>query len=296
MANIPMTSVDVLDSERCELGEGPIWDDRSEELLWVDIVRRQVHHRSLDGPRSTVTFEEAVGAVALCRDGGWLLSLEHGPARSTRSGDVARLAWFADADPGPSEMPVRANDAACAPDGRFFAGTMAWDASASAGALYRLDPGGGPLVRVLDGVTISNGIGWSPDGRTMYYVDTRTQRVDMFAYDTGTGSLADRRPGVDIDPRVGAPDGLTVDAAGAIWVALWGGGAVHRYAPDGRLDRVLELPCTQVTSCTFAGAQLDRLAVTSAFVDLDRPQELAGATFVADVGVTGLPTNRYDQG
>jgi sugar lactone lactonase YvrE len=222
---------------------------------------------------------------------GWLVALESGPAFLADDGTAAPLGTFVDADAGAEPpTPMRANDAKCDPRGRFWVGTMAYDFSSGAAALYRLEPGERVARRVLSDLTISNGLGWSADGRTMYFIDTPTQRVDAWDYDLDEGTIANRRTLVEIPERAGSPDGMTVDAGGCLWVALWGGGAVNRYTPAGRLDRVVELPCAQVTNCTFAGPALDRLVVTTAWFGLGQPEPLAGATFVVDAGVAGTPT------
>lgn len=285
---------DVVDDLRCELGEGPVWDTEHGELLWVDITAGAVHRRPLaGGTRSSVWFKEAVGAVALRDSGGWAVGLASGPALRNENGSFEQRWFFADVDAQAAPVPIRANDGKCDPCGRFWLGTMARDGQPGHGSLYRLDPHHGTFTPQLTGVGISNGLGWSPDGDEMYYVDTATDRLDVMAFDAEQGKLGDRRPVVDFASLSGSPDGLTVDEDGAIWVALWGGGAVHRYTPEGSLDQIIELPCQQVTSCTFVGAALDALAITTATVGLTRPEPLAGATFVADVGTRGRDPDRY---
>jgi sugar lactone lactonase YvrE len=215
------------------------------------------------------------GFVAALQDGFWAVG--DGPAE--------RIAAVPEARPG-----LRFNDGKCDPAGRFWAGTMAYDQAEGAGALYRLDPDG--LARmVIDEVTISNGLAWSLDGRTMYYIDTPTQRVDAFPCDPVTGAVGDRRSEIHIPPEAGAPDGMTIDAEGGLWIALWGGSAVHRYL-DGRLEQVIELPVSQPTSCCFGGESMDELYVTSARQGLSagrlRAETLAGALFRIRPGVRGL--------
>jgi sugar lactone lactonase YvrE len=183
------------------------------------------------------------------------------------------------------------NEGGCDPDGRFWCGSMAYDQAPGRGALYRLDPDGA-VRRILDGVTISNGLDWSPDGSLAYYDDTATHRVDVFDYDRVTGLTA-RRPFVRL-PDDGNPDGLTVDAEGGVWVALFGGGAVHRYTPAGALDVVVEVPTAQVTACTFGGPRLDELFVTTSREGMAADDDpLAGALFRAEVGVPGLPVREF---
>jgi sugar lactone lactonase YvrE len=184
------------------------------------------------------------------------------------------------------------NEGGCDPQGRFYCGSMAYDETSGAGSLYCLETDGAAR-RVVDGVTISNGIVWSLDGTQVYYVDTPTQRVDVFDHDPVTGELSGRRPVVHIDPAVGAPDGLTQDAEGGLWVALWGGGAVHRYTLDGRLDAVVEVGPLQVTACAFGGADLDELYITTSRDKLSAPEPAAGAVFGHRPGVRGVPVRTY---
>jgi sugar lactone lactonase YvrE len=188
------------------------------------------------------------------------------------------------------------NDGKCDAAGRFWAGTMALDERGGAGALYRLDPDG-HVETMIDGVTISNGLDWSDDGRLMYFIDTPTQSVDVFDFDLASGRIANRRSFARIDPVDGAPDGLTLDAEGFVWVALWGGSRVRRYAPDGALDSIVRVPATYVTSCAFGGADLGDLYITTARIKLseaDRAsQPLAGGLFRARPGVRGRPPHRF---
>jgi sugar lactone lactonase YvrE len=190
----------------------------------------------------------------------------------------------------------RMNDGACDPAGRFWAGTMAIDERPRAGALYRLDPDL-TVHTMLTGVTISNGIDWSPDGRRMYYVDSPTRRIDVFDFDPKTGAIADRRPFVEVPADAGIPDGLTVDAAGFVWLALWGGAALRRYAPDGTLERAVPLPVSHPTSCAFGGPALDELYVTSARRDLTPDerarQPMAGGLLRLRPGVVGRPAHVF---
>jgi sugar lactone lactonase YvrE len=281
--------VDVALDARAALAEGPVWDAAAGRLLWVDILANAVH--SFDpGTGDDTAFDvgRAVGAVALRATGGLVLALEDGFGRTEPGAtDVELIAPVGADDPS-----IRFNDGACDPAGRFWAGTMSYEGIAGAGSLYRLDPDRS-VERMLDGVTTSNGLAWSADDRTMYYIDTATGGVDAFDYDAGTGSIANRRRFVDV-PGPGMPDGMTIDEAGCLWVALWRGSAVHRYRPDGSLDRVVDIPCELVTSCAFGGPDLDELFITSAREGLDEralaDQPLAGSLFRCRPGVRGLPT------
>jgi sugar lactone lactonase YvrE len=171
---------------------------------------------------------------------------------------------------------------------------MALDKHAGAGSLYRADLGGKPaqIVRMLEGVSISNGIDWNPEDDLMYYTDSPTGRIDVFDWDLAAGTISRRRPFVTLSPGDGAPDGLCVDSDGFVWVALWGGSAVRRYRPDGTLDREVRLPVTQVTTCAFGGPDLDELFITTAAGGLAEEEPLAGAIFHYRPGCQGRQPNR----
>ncbi len=285
-------TLEVFDDHPCELGEGPVWDAATGQLLWLDILRAQVHRRAVDGsgPRITETVDHAIGCLALRTDGTWLVGDARGAALRVGDAPAQLIASIAHLEGGEPSTPLRSNDGGVDPVGRFWFGTIAWDLSPGVAALYRMDdPPTGPVTRVLTGVSISNGIGWAPDGATMYYVDSPTGRIDRFRYDVATGDATDRRPLATIASAAGVPDGLAVDRDGAVWVALFGGSAVHRYLPDGRLDRIVDVPTPNVTSCAFVGDDLGRLAITTAAVELSDPGPLAGATYLLDVDVPGLP-------
>ncbi|MBB0243258.1 SMP-30/gluconolactonase/LRE family protein [Streptomyces alkaliphilus] len=268
-----------------ELGEGPTWDPDGERLIWVDILGGRVHgYRPGDGRRSVRVVEQHVGAAKPRAGGGLVLNLrdgvfalDDGPDR----GDLRPLHH----DPVPGR---RGNDAAVAPDGSLWAGTMRYDEGEGGGTLVRVAPDGSSRT-VLSRVTVSNGLGWSPEGDRMYYIDTPTRRVDVFDF-TPDGDVRDRRPLVHTGERDGFPDGMTVDADGCLWVAFWEGGAVRRYTPEGRLDRTLRMPVSRPTACAFGGPGLRDLYVTCARVGLGPHDEpLAGSLLVIpDIG-QGLP-------
>jgi sugar lactone lactonase YvrE len=184
------------------------------------------------------------------------------------------------------------NDGGCDPHGRFYCGSMAYDKTPGVAALYRLDPDGSTRV-VLDLLTISNGLDWTPDGSRAYYNDTDTYRVDVFDYDRDAG-LTNRRAFIDVTPDDGRPDGLTVNAEGGVWVALNHSGTVRRYTPDGAPDAVVDVPSRQVTACTFGGADLDQLFMTTSRENLPRGDDpLAGSLFRAEVSVRGFPVREF---
>ncbi|MFE1297031.1 MULTISPECIES: SMP-30/gluconolactonase/LRE family protein [unclassified Streptomyces] len=262
------------------LGEGPTWDAATGRLLWLDILGSRVHtYDPATGRRTVRTTEQHVGAVKPRAGGGLVLNLRDGVGLLDADGTFRWLHH----EPVPGR---RANDAAVAPDGALWAGTMRYDEAPGGGTLSRLT-GDGTAEVVLDDVAVSNGTGWSPDGRLMYYIDSPTRRVDVFSY--ADGRVDDRRPFARIEEGAGFPDGLTVDADGCVWVALWDGGAVRRYTPDGRLDRVITLPTPRVTACAFGGPDLTDLYVTTARVGLTAPHPTAGSLLVVPGAGQGLP-------
>lgn len=285
--------VDVLDRQPCRLGEGPMWDDRTREVFWVDILACMVHRLDLEtARRTTLPMPTLVSAIVprLATRSGWLVSLKDGPAFVDGEGAITPLAPCLETDGSMPKAQVRCNDAKCDAWGRYWLGTMGLDETLAAGSLYRLDTGFSKPLRIVEDVAISNGLGWSPDQKRMYFIDSGTNRIDTFDYDAESGEIANRRPLVRIPPEVGTPDGMAIDADGCLWVVLHDGGQVQRYTPDGRLDRAIGLPVVRVTSCAFVGPKLDRLVVTSARDDAGECEALAGATFVVNAGVTGTPT------
>ena len=282
-------------TEQTLLGEGARWDARRGELLRVDILAGCVYRDRVakDGaliPVRTYEVPTTVGSIAPIEgDEGWLLAAGRGFVHLTLDGAVNALAEVAPAG-------TRMNDGACDPQGRFWAGTMAEDHHAGGGALYRLDGEGG-IELMLDGLTIPNGLGWSLDGATMYLIDSGPRVVHAFGFDPDRGTISGGRELVTVAEELGAPDGMTVDAAGDLWVAIYGGGQVHRYSPDGELRQVLTVPAEQSTSCAFAGPGLNRLYVTTATEDWSeaqrRAEPAAGLAYRFDTDVTGRPAMQF---
>jgi len=226
---------------------------------------------------------EIAAAMRPRRTGGAVIGIERGFALEEPDGTVRPLdeVW--------SDQSVRMNEGGCDPDGRFYSGSMAYDQRPGAASLYRLDPEETVHV-VLEGVTVSNGLEWSPDGALVYYNDTATYSIAVFDYNRDTG-LIGRRVFVALENR---PDGLTVDGEGGVWTALSDGGAVRRYTPEGQLDAVIELPTRKVTACTFGGDRLDELFITTSREGLEPGDDpLAGALFRAVPGVTGVPVREF---
>lgn len=283
-------------------GEGPTWDGDQGELLWVDITGGLVRRAAVDDD-GTLTATgvhrggATVGAVVPAAAGGWLLAAGGGFTHLTGDGEVHELLTLAGEGGTEADGGTRMNDAACDPAGRFFAGTMAFDERAGAGALYRLDLDG-TVTTVLDDLTVSNGIDWSPDARTVYLADSGPGIVHAFAYDVDTGAFTDGRVLLRFDGDDGVADGLTVDDEGCLWTALWGGGQVRRWSPEGELLAVVEVPRVAGTSsCAFAGPGRDLLVVSTSAEGLDdaarAAQPDAGRLFTARPGVTGPPARPY---
>jgi sugar lactone lactonase YvrE len=282
---MPGSQPEVAVSIRCGLGEGPAWDARRDELLWVDILGESVYaYRSDSAAVRQMPIGQPVGAIVPRTAGGYAVAIRDGFAYLD---DAGRLTMAA---PVEDEVPLnRMNDGKCDRRGRFWAGTMATEHSPGAGSLYRLDAHG-EVTHVLGDVTVSNGLGWSPDGQTMYYTDSDTRGVDAFDFDEATGQLSNGRRLIHVER--GLPDGLAVDEEGYLWVALYDGNAVCRYTPDGKLDDELQLPVSLVTSCAFGGNDRRDLYITTA-ADRHPHEPLAGMVFVCRPGVAGLACDSY---
>ncbi|MGW2086186.1 SMP-30/gluconolactonase/LRE family protein [Streptomyces sp. NPDC001880] len=272
--------LDVAVHEQAELGEGPTWDPATGRLVWVDIVSARVHtYDPVSGRRTVMATEQHVGAAKPRVAGGLVVNLRDGIGLY---GPDGAFRWLVH-DPVPGR---RGNDAAVAPDGALWAGTMRYDGSADGGGLIRV-AADGAVTAVLPVAACANGIGWSPDGRLMYFIDTPTRRVDVFDFD-GEHAV-NRRPFATVEEGAGFPDGLTVDAEGAVWVALWDGAAVRRYTPDGALDRTVALPVRRPTACAFGGVGLRDLYITSARTGLAAPHPLSGSLLVLPDAGHGMP-------
>lgn len=269
------------------LGEGPLWSDREKALYWVDIVGQRVSRLMLDGNRvDSWDIPEMIGWVIERRDApGFVVGLRSGFAYLSL--DPFRIDPIA--DPQPDLPGNRMNDAKADAAGRLWAGTMPLDGEAPTGGLYRLDPDG--RVATMDrGYRIANGPAISPDGRWLIHTDSALRKLYRFALHVD-GTLGPREDFLRFRDAWGTPDGMTFDAEGGLWIACWGGSQVARFAPDGVLDRVIRLPASQITSCTFAGEALDRMFVTSAAIGVDEPE--GGALFEVDPGCQGLAPMRF---
>ncbi len=288
-----MNAVAIAHDPGAEHGEGPTWDAAAGRLIWVDLLRGIVHRLDpATGDDEPVQVGQPVGAAVPRAGGGLALAVRDGFALLDPGSERPRMVAEVEADTPSNRM----NDGKCDSAGRFWAGTMALDSRPGAGALYRLDPDM-TVTTTLSGVSISNGLGWSPDDRTMYYVDSGEQAIDAFDFDVKQGRVTNRRRLAAIEVEAGTPDGIAVDVAGCLWVALWGGGAVRRYSPAGDLLATVRLPATQLTSCTFGGPELRDIYVTSASSGLSaeerRRQPYAGVVFRVSVDVPGALAARF---
>jgi sugar lactone lactonase YvrE len=277
------------------LGEGLRWDPRRDELLGVDILAGRMYRGRVgdDGSLSLIRdywVPGTVGSVVpVDGDEGWLLAAGRGFVHLLPDGSLRPLAEVA--PPG-----TRMNDGACDPQGRLWAGSLADDFRRGGGALYRLARNG-HIEMILGELTISNGLGWSPDGATMYLADSGPRVIHAFAFDAERGTISSGRVLASVDEEVGAPDGLTVDTEGDLWVAIYGGGRVHRYSPDGELREVLAVPADQTTSCAFGGPGMHRLYVTTATEgwsdEQRRAEPAAGLVYRFDTDATGRPADLF---
>ena len=278
-------------ADDAELAERPLWDERTGSVVWVDAYGGSVHRLFEDGGHTRLDVGAPLGAAGLRAGGGLVVA---------RGGGVAFIA-----PDGTADRPeigfglatnVRFNDGACDPAGRFLIGTCAADGSTGQGALYSVHPGGG-VEELLAGVTESNGLAWSADGRTMYYVDSGEPCVRAYAYDVESGRLGARRDLAVFADGDGIPDGLIVDADDAVWVAMWEGAAVRRYSPDSELLIQVETPVSRPTCAAFGGPGLDRLYLATAWEGMGADQRarepLAGSLLVCRPGVHGVPAARF---
>ncbi|WP_166240322.1 SMP-30/gluconolactonase/LRE family protein [Paenibacillus turpanensis] len=281
---------------RASLGEGPVWDSRSKSLYWVDIIEKRLFVMQPESDSSqyrTLHFNQSICAVAPKKDGGFIAAAENGFYTLDDAGGELTPVY----DPESDRPGNRFNDGKCDPQGRFWAGTMHHEQILGAGALYRLDQDLN-CSKMVDGVTISNGLAWSSDSTVLYYIDTPTRQVDAFTFDSSTGELSDRRTVIDFCDEEGFPDGMTIDAEGMLWIAHWGGWQVSRWNPvSGKcLDRI-KVPAAQVTSCTFGGTDLKTLYITTAAIGLSeadhREQPHAGGLFAVQMNVRGTDTHPF---
>lgn len=271
-----------------QLGEGPIWDHTNQQLYWIDIELGTIHRYT---PSTKThhhwTMPDKIGSIALHQDGGLLVALFKGLIHFDPNTETLTTL----ADILANDEPVRFNDGSCDRAGRFWVGTADVDANRPIANLHRYL--GGKHAPIIDkGFIISNGIGWSPDNRTMYLADSEDSTIYHYDYDINTGEISNRRTFRQVPTEEGLPDGLTVDAEGYIWSAHWHGWRITRYTPDAQIDKIIKIPAPHVTSCCFGGPDLKQLFISTARVMLtdtelaEYPQ--AGDLFILNTEVAGL--------
>lgn len=278
------------------LGEGALWNPQTQRLYWVDIERHELHvFDPATGQDACFPTGARIGTVVPLPDGHVLVALQTGIHHlNATSGQLTLLV-------NPLQEPsLRFNDGKCDPAGRFWVGTFDLLERPGSGTLYRFDPDGSLHV-MLRPVTNSNGIAWSLDRRTMYYIDTPTYTVQAFDYDNASGNIANPRVIIRFAAGGGFPDGMTIDAEGKLWVALWGGGTVRRYDPaTGALLQAIGVPAPHTSSCAFGGPELKTLFITTARHGLSESQlagfPLSGDLFAAEPGARGVPASFYGRG
>lgn len=272
-------------------GEGPYWDRVGQRMLVVDMLAGAVVDLSaLERPQRYDVGSPVAAVIRRRAVGGFIVATEHGFSLFDERFELERRLPDVLDDPA-----IRLNEGGCDPQGRFFCGAMAYDATPGAASVYRLEPDGTTSIALTD-VTISNGLQWSLDGSLAYYIDTPTRRVDVFDVDSSDGSFHNRRAFIELGDDVeGSPDGMTIDSEGNLWVALWGGGAVRAYGPTGTLTEIVDVPGASHTSAAaFGGPDLDTLYITTSRQHLaDDVEPQAGAVFAVRPGVRGTVLSDY---
>jgi sugar lactone lactonase YvrE len=279
---------------KANLAEGPVWLDDRRLLLWVDIESSLVcMFDPTTSKNQTWKLPSHVGCVAPTTKGDFLAATQQGFVRfDPDTGDVRSIV-----DPEADIPRNRFNDGKCDPQGRFWAGTISYDRTPEAASLYRLDSELS-VHKMLSHVSTSNGLTWSLDGKTFYYIDTPTRRVDAFDFESETGEINNRRTILRVPEDIGKPDGMTIDSEGMLWIALWGGWAVTRWDPHmGQMIGKVQVPVERVSSCCFGGDGYDTLFITTARTGLSteavEKQPLAGGIFAAQTGHRGFPCYRF---
>ena len=278
----------VLDT-KSDLGEGAIWNYKTGELIWVDITGKILNFYTpkLKNNKEMLTGQ-MIGTVVPAESGKMMVALENGFYQLDPETGAKKLI----ANPEEDIPGNRFNDGKCDPAGRFWAGTMSTTGKRQAGALYRLDADGS-VHKMIDNVGTSNGIVWSPDYTKMYYIDTPTRKVMAWDYNNETGEISNPKTAVEVSEEMGYPDGMTIDADGNVWIALWSGSAVGCWNPEtGELLRTIDVPAKNVTSVAFGDDDLGTLYITTARTGTSEEElekfPLAGGVFKTRPGVKGV--------
>ena len=277
------------------LGESPLWDYRENRLLWIDCLQKKIHALyPQTGQKKSWTMPDLIGSIALRAKGGLIAALAGGfHFVDLESGEATLIT-----DPEPGTTDTRLNDGKCDRQGRFWCGSMNLNFGDCTASLYRLDPDLS-CHKMDGGFTVSNGLAWSPDGRIMYFSDSRVEKYYRYDFDPATGAIGNKRPFADPKELSGRIDGATVDREGNYWCALFDGNAVACLDPEGRLIRHIELPVRYPTMCNFGGENLDVLYVTSGTF-LMKGQEPKGDSqegglfSVTGLGVSGIPEAEFE--
>ncbi|MCC5905188.1 MAG: SMP-30/gluconolactonase/LRE family protein [Balneolaceae bacterium] len=276
------------------LGEGPVWDAKTQKLFWVDILSGKLFKYDPEsGRNSSFNIGEHVGAAVLRKKGGLVLALQSGFAFFDPENE--KLERFADPE---SHLPGnRFNDGKCDPAGRFWAGTLAYDLKKGAGSLYCLHPDMSVNQKVT-GVTISNGLAWNRNEDTFYFIDTPTRQISAFDYERETGNIKNRRVIRELPEEFGYPDGMANDEEGYLWIAFYAGSKVRRFNPEnGELVAEINVPVPKPTSCAFGGENLDELYITTCREHMSREEveqhPLSGSIFKVKLPVKGVPVNSF---
>lgn len=282
---------ELLYNAKAALGEGPAWDAKTQTLYWVDILEKRIYA----GSKLFLQLDDFVGCLApRKKDGGFIIAQRFG--FWTFEPDTNKLITLAFPKGEPSNN--RFNDGKCDPRGRFVAGTMDHNEQETSGSLYSLSVDG-RLKKILKEVRISNGIAWSPDYKTMYFIDTPTREVKAFEYDIETGQIANPRVIITFPDTFGWPDGMTTDTNGNLWIAMWGGARITQWNPKGILLEQFGVPALNVTSCVFGGPDMNELFITSARVGMDaamlKKYPQAGGVFHLVTNITGMPTFEFGE-
>jgi sugar lactone lactonase YvrE len=273
---------------KATLGEGPVWDSKTQTLYWLDILEKRIYA----GTRILAQLDDLIGCLAPRKNGNFILGTRLGFANLNP--DSGQLTVLTALD---SELPTnRLNDGKCDPAGRFIAGTMDMGEENPSGALYSFD--GKQVTRLLSGITISNGLAWSVDHKTFFYIDTPTREVKAFDYDLATGQIANPRAVIHVPESLGWPDGMTSDTDGNLWIAIWGGAQVTQWNPStGKLLEQIQVPALHTSSCVFGGKDMNELYVTSARKSMSetdlKKYPLSGGLFKVETKATGMPTFEF---
>jgi len=284
-----LTDVELVIDSKSELGEGALWNYKTGELLWVDIKSKILNfYKPLTGNNKEMFTGQMIGTVVPTETEQVLVALQNGIYKLDPKTGSKKLI----VDPEEDLPDNRFNDGKCDPAGRFWAGTMSMVNEKNAGALYRLDPDSS-IHKMVDNVSISNGIVWSPDNTKMYYIDTPTKKVMRYNYNNETGNIGDPEVAVEIPNDMGSPDGMTMDEEGNVWIALWGGSAVGCWNPEtGKLMHTIGVPAKNVTSCAFGDDDLGTLYITTARTGTSEEElemfPYAGGVFKTRPGVKGV--------